>query len=148
MTPSQILHTFARRYCIEKHAQWTAAYASLSREGRDRVAGGYSPEAYATFPRYNVLHAILLEVEALDYDELPRLEELRDLLLLAGRCAETAFTKGSSNSIERIAQEEERARFVEAVQTANLNRPAEPLPYRRVLRTDEVTALRDRLTKT
>jgi hypothetical protein len=128
------LHTAARRYCMERHAHWTARYAELTRGRENRVPYTYSDRDLATFPRYNVLAAILLEVERIVPHGLS-LANLRDLLLLAGRIAETAFTKPPNAEISASAMEAEReafCAFVEAQDDDVLWHVA-PLPHRHVL---------------
>jgi hypothetical protein len=116
----------------------------LVQAGGDRQGANYSPDAYAIFPRYNMLHAILLQVEALDYDHLPDFATLRNFLMAAALRADTVFTKDPSHPIQRAAQEEESALFSEAIRAVAVdggNTPA-PLPYRRVLNSVEVSKIR------
>lgn len=127
-------HTAARRYCIDRHAHWTARYAELTRGREHRVPYTYADRDRATFPRYQVLTAILLEIERLIPQE-SSVVELRDLLVCAAHTAETAFTKPPDAAISAKAMEEEREAFCAFVQTQDedlLWRVA-PLPYRHVL---------------
>lgn len=57
------LHTAIRRYCMDRYSHWTGKYAELSSAGKGRAGSGYTDEALYTFPRYNVLNAILFEIE-------------------------------------------------------------------------------------
>ena len=62
------LHNAARRYCIDRRARWTNAYATLNASGRASVRRPdgrleYTDEEYDIFPRYNVLSAIRSEGE-------------------------------------------------------------------------------------
>jgi hypothetical protein len=150
MTPERVLHTFARRYCIERHRKWTSEYAALSAVGKDRRGADYTAEAYAIFPRYNVLHAILLDVEMLDFDQLPHFDELSERLVLAGKTGTTEFTGNLPNPIARNSEREERQFFVGAVRDAVANGVPEqrPLHYRRTLSAAEVDELWRKLRST
>lgn len=112
------------------------------RKGEAR-RGLHPPKTYAIFPRYNVLHAILLDVEALDFDQLPRFCELSKLLVLAGETGSTEFTGRSSSPIARNSEREERQLYISAVRGAVANGVPEqrPLHYRRTLDVAEVEEL-------
>lgn len=104
-------------------------------------------EAYAIFPRYNVLNAILLDVETLDSDNLPTFHELQELLGIAGATASTGFSYTESNAIARRSEREERQLFADALRNAVQNGIPEqrPLFYRRTLKVAEADELRTRL---
>jgi hypothetical protein len=145
MNASVALHTAARRYCLEQHARWCERYAELGRQGKDRQPDGYgySPEALATFPRYNVLSAIRVDLERLDPSGLGGLEDARALLVLAGMTAENEFTRRPSGEIDRRAMAEERdafCRYVAGLEPSDLEAVA-GLPYRRVLTAEESRSL-------
>jgi hypothetical protein len=144
------LHTTARRYCRERYALWAERYAEIVRRGRDRERDDYTPEALATFPRYNVLNAIRVELERINPTELVDLEAARVRVLRAGEMANDDFTRKPIGEIDRRALAEERAAFcgyVCGLSPADLG-AIEPLPFRRVLAADESDAvwagLRDR----
>jgi hypothetical protein len=126
MTPEQALHTFARRYCIERAGKLKGMRAS-----------DYAREFYTVGRRSSMLHAILLYVEMLDFDRLPRVDQLGDLLVVAGQTARTDVT-GSS-----IPEREERQLFADVVRGSVAKGPPEqqPLPYRRTLSSTEVDEL-------
>lgn len=135
------LHTAARRYCLERHAHWCERYSEVMRQGRDRQPDGYhyTPAALATFPRYNVLNAIRVELERIDPARLGDLEDTRALLVLAGRAAEDMFTQPPNGEIEQRAMAEEReafCRYVAGFQGSDLDAIA-ALPCRRVLTAEE-----------
>ena len=44
---------------MERHTHWVAAYTEMNRGRAHRVPYTYTQRDLATFPRYNVLHAIL-----------------------------------------------------------------------------------------
>lgn len=140
------LHNAARRYCIDQHAHWCSAYDKLNEKGKGRIGSGYTNEALNTFPRYNVLSAILNEIERFDGDKLPEYSELAELLVIAGQLAESLFTKSPTSEIEAAAIQEERDKFVEAVRgfTPTSIAAVLPLPYRRVLSASEVASFWDR----
>jgi len=139
MTPEQALHTFARRYCMTRRQEWASRYQALADSGRRSFGGDYTPGAYDTFPRYNMLDAIRCDVEALDFDRLPPLAELSECLSLAGQTASSELT-GSQNAIARDAEQEERDLFERAVRGAVMSPPMDqqPLHYQRTLQGEEL----------
>lgn len=151
MTPEQDLHTFARRFCMERHYAWISIYEPLARVGGDIRGFGYSPEAFAILPRYNVLRAIQREVEMLDFDDLPGFDELHELLIIAGKSAANDLTGNDrQNAISFDAEQEERELFVDAIRAAVADGTFEqtPLYYRRTLKKSEVDELWRRLCAT
>jgi len=149
MNAARMLHDAARRYCIERHGHWCGEYQKLMDQDRARIGSGYSDQAYDTFPRYHALAAILAEIERIDAEKLPVEAELHELLIIAGHTAESIFTKDTSSEIGAAAIADERQAFEETIQgfsQEDLER-VEPLPYRRVLSADEVTALWPRVTE-
>jgi hypothetical protein len=104
----------------------------------------------ATFPRYNVLKAILIELERLDPANLPDAENTRALLILAGEIAEDVFTEGSGEIDKRAmgAMAEERDAFCRHMRELKLADLyiIEELPYRRVLRAEESKSIWSRLS--
>jgi hypothetical protein len=149
------LHTAARCYCMARASFWEDIYDQLHQSGRatrPRIGAPsweYTEEALATFPRYNVLGAILTEVERLDPAEIGTITEARELITLAGEVAENEFTTASGN-IERSAMREEReffARHVGGLSEHDLD-GVETLFYRRVLLSEESGAVWNRLRST
>jgi hypothetical protein len=141
MNAPEALHTAARRYCLERRVYWCERYSEISRQGRDRQSDGYdyTPEALATFPRYNVLNAIRVELERIALPGLATLEDARALLVAAGAAAKDDFTRNPIGEIDQRAMAEEReafCRFVGGLKPSDLDAVA-ALPYRRVLSTDE-----------
>jgi hypothetical protein len=130
MTPEQALHTFARRYCIERACNL-----------RKMRAADLNREFYTAGDRSNMLRAILLDVELYDFDRLPHLDQLGTLLVIAGETARA--TLDGSTAPER----DEQRLFAHAVRSAALNGLPEqqPLPYRRTLSVTEVGELRRKL---
>lgn len=100
-----------------------------------RGAGDHSAEEYATFPRYNVLDAILVDVERLILTDYATFEDLQALLILAGQTAESPFTSPSKSAIANRAMAEERKHFAAYIQRLIIAtvRNISPLPYRRTL---------------
>jgi len=143
------VHTAARRYCLERYAHWVQRYAEIVRRGRDRERDGYNytPEALATFPRYNVLNAIRVELERIDPAEFGDFGAAKERVLRAGETANDDFTRKPIGANDRASAAEERAAFCDFVRGLS---PAhvgavEPLPFRRVLATDESDAVWARL---
>lgn len=133
--------TAARRYCQVQYAHWAERYAEIVRRGRDRKRDGYhyTPMALATFPRYNVLNAIRVELERIDPGELRDFEAAKTRVLRAGEMANDDFTRKPIAEIDQRASAEERAAFcgyVRGLSPADLG-AVEPLPFRRVLAADE-----------
>ena len=146
---SLALHTAARRYCLERYAYWRERYAEIDRmRGRLEPDGyHYTPEALATFPRYNVLNAIRIEVERIEPADLPSVEDTRRLLVLAGESAQDDFTARRIGDIEQRAMAEERSdfcRYVVDLTVSDLS-SVEDLPYRRVLTAQESKTIWSRL---
>ena len=155
----EALHTAARRYCFDRAAQWSARYDELlaAKEQGRRHSGllepielAYTDEELATFPRYQVLHAIQAEIEAFVPSDFASLEEARELLAEAGLSAESLFTRPPTGEIEREAMAGERRLFAAYVREFPEEKlsTVETLSYRRTLTEDErrriLTQLRQR----
>jgi len=149
MNDARKLHDAARRYCIERHGHWCTKYQKLMDQNRARIRSGYSDDAYDTFPRYHALAAILTEIERIDAENLPDETELRDLLVMAGHTAESIFTKDTNSEIKAAAIDDERHAFEKVIRSLSAEdlEQVEPLPYRRALPADEVSALWTRVTE-
>ncbi|WP_439655879.1 hypothetical protein ACSHWB_25945 [Lentzea sp. HUAS TT2] len=141
---SAALHTMARRYLMSRNGKLHAEYEALPHAARRRF-GGYSEEEKRIFPRYNVVAAILREVERLDPDDLPPPARLATALA-AATSAHSVFTT-DLDSIEAEATAEERDLFRTSVKSwlAAKDLLVEPLPYRRVFSDEEVEQWRSRL---
>lgn len=143
------LHTTARRYCLERYALWAERYAEIVRRGEDRERDGYhyTSDALATFPRYNVLNAIRVELERIDPRELRDFEAAKARVLRAGETANDDFTRKPVGAIDKRATAEERGAFcayIGGLSPADLLSVA-PLPFRRVLTAAESDAVGLRL---
>ncbi len=143
------VHTAARRYCLKRHALCTERYNEIVRRRRDRERSGqhYTPEALDTFPRYNVLNAIRVELERTDPGDLGDIVAAKERVTRAGETANDDFTRDPTGVIERRAMVEERTAFCDYVRGLS---PAdlaaiEPLPFRRVLAADESESVWARL---
>lgn len=147
MTPEQTLHTFARRYLMERSDALKSEYSVLASAGRHRRGYDYTPKAYNLFPRYNVLDEILLDVEMLDFDQLPNFDDLIESLASASQTGAKQNAHEGFNPTARAAEGEERAFFLDAIRSAATNGALqqERLPYRRTLTADEVDELWRRL---
>lgn len=139
--PSRRLHDAARRYCIERHAYWCDQYAKLcAKSGQPKYEGtGYSEEHLKTFPRYNVLCAILNELERINPHHLSGLSETQELFVVAGQTAHNSFTKPPHLPFTEGAMHEERKAFCDFIRNFPKSQLAkvEPLFYRRILTTIE-----------
>lgn len=138
------LHTATRRYAAERAAEWENRYSDLrAEEEQSRQREGlpepttytYSSEALATFPRYQVLHAMQAAVEAFTPADLGSLDEARELLAKAGVEAQSIFTRPPVGEVEQRAMDEERELFAQYVRGLSDEELAsiEPLPFRRTL---------------
>src|ERR1044071_6268392 len=106
------IHTAARRYCMDAHSKWCDEYARLAARGEDRENDGYhyTPKARRTFPRYNVLAAILVAVETIEREALGSFEDTRELLI-ATAAADNEFIRAPQEELEFAAMQEERDAF-------------------------------------
>lgn len=132
------LHVAARRYCTDRFGLWAREYERLAARGGDRRGPDYTPEAYRTFPRYQIAEAIRTDLERLTGADIASLDDARELFALAGLTAASVFTSYDEPEAQAaaLAEREEFVRFVREVPTAILS-AVEPLPYTRVLSPDE-----------
>ena len=145
MNNIESLHTAIRRYCMENHFYWSEKYSELNTGGAGR--SGYTDEQLATFPRYNLLDAILFEVERYRPEEFKTLDEAKRFFCLVASDAESIFTKPPNGTIEESVMIEERnklSKFINEL-THNDLKTVEPLFYRRVLSDEESKAIKDKL---
>lgn len=144
MTEELALHTAARRYCEERAVRWRVHYASM---GSHIDHAGYTKDERNIFPRYNVLEAILVEVERLRPVSLASGQQARDLLSLAGQVAESSYTKSSNGSIQTRAMQQERDLFCAHMNNLDAQALADvsPMPSRRVLTEEESKAAWERV---
>jgi hypothetical protein len=129
------LHSAARQYCEERHAFWANKYSKICKAGRDRVGKSYTKEALSVFPRYNVLAAILEEIERFIPEDFSDFNEARSLIAEAGSAAETIFTEPPHGKIEKQVMDEERAaftRYINEISDQSLE-SVQLLPFRKVL---------------
>lgn len=138
------LHTMARRYLRSRNGKLRAEYAALPDDGRRGF--DYTDEAKRIFPRYNVVAAMLWEVERLDPDDLPPVDRLTTALATAASSARSVFTT-DLGAVEAEATAAERELFRRAIRSwvAAEDLVVEPLPYRRVFGDEEAQHWRRRL---
>lgn len=144
---SMTLHSAARRYLMQRDEDLCRQYATLPNQGRAEDGYRYSLQAKRIFPRYNVVRAILEEVERLDPDQLPDLPRVSAALARAAEEAQSAFTQPPIGDVEAEVIGAERRRFSAAIQ-AWMSSPGlqtAPVAYRRVLASDESARWRIRL---
>jgi hypothetical protein len=145
---ASILHNAARNYCIQRILVWKGVYADLTASGRDHVrlrddVWEYTKEARGVFPRYNVLDAILLEVERWVPEPSTSLDETRIRLAVLAAEAEGVLTK-SRDPVAIAAINDERNAFKTFLRDCDIKACAAlpQLPFRRVLAKDEHDMLR------
>lgn len=111
------LHTAARRYCLDEFSHWRKQYLALVVEGRERVprpgspGWGYSQEAYATFPRYRVVEAILAGVEGIVPSHFASAKEVRATLSALAQPTYERPARELKNPTARSAMAEGIERF-------------------------------------
>lgn len=133
---------------MERHTHWCRKYTELQ---AGRAPGGsceYSKAQLSVFPRYNVLHAILLDVQRIVPNSMS-LEECREMLVLAGQTGDTIFTQSPKEDLCARVMQEERDFFCAFVQglDEDLLWRVQALPHCRVLGVHETRALTDSLTR-
>jgi hypothetical protein len=143
------LHWAARRYLMERYHELRQWYAQLPNQGRADDGHHYSPEAKRIFPRYNVVKAMLEEVERLDPDRLLEVEPLAATLVRAADVAQSPFTEPPQDDVEAEAIGDERRLFSSAVHTwtSGPDLQVAPVGYRRVLTPAESSDWRARLNR-
>jgi hypothetical protein len=144
MTDAEALHTATRRYCLERIDQWHRRYEELGPPDYER---GYSDRHKDVFPRYNVLAAVLVEVERLRAEQLVDFQDACNQLGSVGRTVHDAFPEDPKDAIEQRAAQEELDLFTSFVDGLDATTLAEvaPLPYRRTLLEAESQVVWDRL---
>jgi hypothetical protein len=147
MNAIEQLHTAVRRYCMEQYMQWSLAYSELLAAGKDREGNRYTDEALATFPRYNVLNAVLTEIERYRPQDFSNFNEARDFFKLVAGSAQSIFTERPIGPIDTSAMNDERLRLVEFIdcQSPQTVQTVEPLFYRRVLSKPEEDSIRNQV---
>lgn len=127
-------------YCSEK-------YSKLLATEEPRVKYGYSDEALYTFPRYNVLNAILFETERFRPEEFKSLDEAKNFFKLIAKEAQSVFTKPPIEEISEKAMREEREKlfkYIDELSEQDLM-AIKPVFYRRVLSDEESKSIRKKL---
>ena len=145
MTETQALLTAARRYCQTQYSYWADRY-SRERSGAT-LPYGYTDTDYKLFPRYQVLSAILDELETgVGQDQLP-IDSYRQVLSKIGQSAHNLFTTGMENPVALLAMQAERASFSHYIETIPVDtlRTIEPLPHKRRLTSAENNDIRGAL---
>lgn len=139
------LHTAIRRYCMENHFYWSEKYSQINTSGGGR--SGYTDEQLSTFPRYNILSAILFEVEHYRPEDFNTFDEAKNFFCLVANEAESVFTKPPNGEIEQIAIREERNKLCEFINklTEKDLLTVQCLFYRKVLSDAESKIVRGKL---
>lgn len=128
------LHNAARRYCADRIAHWHRAYAELQARQPKGGVYSYTEDDYRIFPRYQVLGAMLSEIERWQPADAASLDDARARLVTAALTAASPFTTTDS-PIAAAAMTDERAAFERFARdsTAADWAAAASLPFRRVL---------------
>jgi hypothetical protein len=140
------LHTAARRYCDEQYDHWADEYWSLGDFGGwDPASREYTEKGLATFPRYQVIDTIRVELMRHTGRNFASLDEARELFVNASG-AWSKFTE-TDEAIFRKAMDEEREKFAEFVSRFPTDAlyDVDLLPFKRTLTEDESKGLRARL---
>src|SRR5829696_2773914 len=108
MREVEAIHQAARRYLIDRGADWDRVYTGLGAAGGVRTdaddgSWAYTDAALDTFPRANVLRAILEEVEQFIPADFPTPDEARQTLAAAGETARNLFTQDTDPSPAAVA---------------------------------------------
>lgn len=115
--------------------------------GKDRSGYEYTEEALCTFPRYNVLKAILVEVERHRPGDFTSLNEAKRAFRDVAANAQSIFTQPPIGALDQQAMNDEREaldNFISKITKDDLLL-VEPLFYRRVLSAEESASIWDRL---
>src|SRR5947207_9250003 len=142
---STTLHCAARRYLMDRFDELCRMYDKVPHE---RGPGWrYSRRELRIFPRYNVVAAMLVEVERLDPDHLPDVQRLAAELDRAAWVVESRSTDPPGGEVQAEVMEHERQLFSSAVETwmSIPDLEVQPLGYRRVLTPEESSDWRLRL---
>ncbi|MEG5146995.1 hypothetical protein QUB27_30120 [Microcoleus sp. AT8-B6] len=145
MTDTEALITAARRYLKDNFDYWADRY-SKERTGND-FPYTYTDNDYNLFPRYNVLSAILDNVETLVGQNRLGFEACKQKLKDVGLTANSPFTTGEQNDTAKTAMQDERKKFNHFMESVTVNdlQEIEPLPYRRILTKVESEQVRQAL---
>jgi len=97
--------------------------------------------------RYHALRSILLEIESLDFDNLPDFDTTKEFILLAIATSQSLFTRDikSNEAIEALT--EERGIVASLIEEWNSNEKVEPLFYRHSLSQQEISIYWARLVE-
>ena len=142
------LHSAARWYAIQKYSYWTQRYDQLEAQGRTRIGWSeYTEEALNIFPRYNVLKAILVEIEKFTPSDFVSLKDAKALIIACIQLTEDIFTQNPSAPTEKTIMDDERQLFINFINTLSDNEllNVNLLPFRRVLNSDETKRILSKL---
>jgi hypothetical protein len=145
MTLTEALITAARRYLQDNHSYWADRY-SKERTGND-FPYTYTDNDYNLFPRYNILSAILDQVETLVGQNHLTFGGCKHELKNIGLTASSPFTTTEQTDIALNAMQEERKKFINLIENITQEdlSSIEPLPHRRRLAKEESEQVRKSL---
>lgn len=124
---------------MNRYSYWTKRYGELVSAGKNRAGKGYTEEALCTFPRYNVINAILVEIERQRPESFTSLDEAKRVFRGVAASAQNVFTQPPhGNVVCQVMNGEREAldKFI-AQLTENDLLAVERLFYRRVLEREE-----------
>lgn len=142
------IHSAARRYCEERYAYWVKEYTKIRGPGFGQFKKTYSKKELSIFPRYNVLKAILEEIERFTPDDFDDLNEARNLIAEAGNTAENIFTENPTGEIEKRVMDEERKSYIKYINeiTDEILDSTPLMPFRKTLSDKESDLIWKRIT--
>ncbi|MFC4042959.1 hypothetical protein ACFO1B_31410 [Dactylosporangium siamense] len=131
------LHWASRRYLMTRYDELSREYGRLPDDAR-------RTDGKRIFPRYNVVDAMLVEVERLDPDRLPGVDVVAGMMLAAAERARSPFTEPPHGEVEAQVMADERRLFAVQVRhwTEQPDLRVDAVPYRRVLTPEESSAWR------
>lgn len=137
-----------RHFLKERIIHWQQLYSNL--DGPNTTPEmEKSDQIKRVYTRYNLLQAVLDEIDRMDFDRLADFSDTRDYILCATQCAASVFTK-STDRLEQEAMQEERdlaGTFVR-MQTSSDCLSIDPLPYTRRLSSSDSESIRSRIRTT
>ncbi len=138
MELGEALHTAARRFCTEQFDVWTAKYTGFP------AGGPYTADAYSIFPRYRLAQDPLINIERIAWSESTSVVQLKEMLINAGSFAFEGLADQLKNQPPALSALQDQlstySTYIGQLD-ANMAFKVEPLPFRRVLSSEEVSAL-------
>ena len=137
----ELLRSAARRYALDRWELWQGRYNELlerERLAREEAGApeptvyGYSDDAHAVFPRYQVLKVIDVAVRELPLSDVQSLEDARELLAATAWSADSDLCRIDGEIAKRV-MDEERALFAAYVREISEEELAMVVPLRSLM---------------